>query len=79
MQLDAHDVSDEMGEFVIRGQELVLMDAVIARLRAEFPDMPESRLRAVLTREWEATTGGWPVLIPPEVEVATRRVLRLRR
>jgi hypothetical protein len=76
MHTDESAVSAET--VVINGEEMLLLDAAIVRLRDEFPEMSEAALRALLTREWEAATGGWPVVIPAEVAIATRRVLRIR-
>ena len=47
----------------------------VARLRRDFPTVSPSRLRAVLIAEWEASTGGWPIVVPADVEVGAHETL----
>lgn len=62
-------------ELRIDGMDAVSTRHALERLREEFPGLSESRIRAALITEWEAYTGGVPLVVPSEVVSGAREVL----
>lgn len=59
----------------IDGVHAVTTSAALQRLQDEFPAIPPARLRALLVAEWEASTGGVPLVVPSDVEDGIRERL----
>lgn len=62
----------------IDGVHTVTTSMALRRLQEEFPTISASRLRRLLVAEWEASTGGVPLVVPADVEDAIRERLLAR-
>ncbi len=60
----------------IDGTYVVDTRGALRRLGDEFPGLSAARLRVMLVAEWEASTGGVPLVIPADVEEAVRERLQ---
>ncbi len=69
-RFDADDVA------TVADNEVVALDAVIAKLAAEHPDLPISRIEAMILDEHDAQTGGAPVAVPCEVVDGVEELIR---
>jgi hypothetical protein len=63
------------GVMRIDGVDAVSARSALSRLRDEFPGVSESRIRAAIVAEWEAFTGGVPLVVPVEVMSGVREIL----
>lgn len=61
--------------FAIDGVEVAAFDAVVERLRADYPNVARTRIETILLREWEAFTAGRPLVVPVAVEDGVREIL----
>ena len=80
-----HNTNTDRDPTSIRSADigLYLIDQVLAvptrdalcGLSTEFPELSEARLRSLLVSEWEASTGGTPLLIPTDVVATVRELI----
>ena len=60
----------------IDGVDVVLTETVLRDLQVAFPDITVARIRATLLSEWEASSGGVPLVVPADLLHAVRQSLR---